>query len=128
MIRIPKINKRIEMGIYSALGRCLIGADFEPKTNEIGALMESDLYSVTINGEECPVRSCRESAIPFNRTWPGKQRELSQTELCAFITFSANEAVTLRVKPKKDFGAALIRPLSKRIATEIENSEVVFTL
>ena len=128
MIRIPKINKRTEMGIYSAFGGCLIGADFEPKTNEIGALMGSDLYSVTINGEECPVRSCRESAIPFNRPWPGRQRELSQTELCAFITFSADEAVTLRVKPRKDFGAALVRPLSKRIVTEIENGEIVFSL
>ncbi len=128
MLKIPQINKKTEMGIYSVLGKCHIGSIFEPTTNEVNALIETDLYCVSVNGRECPVRSCRESAIPFNRPWPGKQRDLSQTELSAFITFSADEDVLLKVKPKKSFDNALVRPLSKNVTLELENGEIVFTL
>ena len=127
MLKIPQINQKTECKIFNLFGKCC-NAIFEPPASEINFILESELYSVTVNGRECPVRGCRESAIPFNRVWPGKQRDLSQTELAAFVTFSADESVTLKVKPKKNFDKAWVRPLSKNIDLEIENSEIIFTL
>lgn len=51
-------------------------------------------YRVSVNGESAPVWSCRVSAIPFNRVWPGYQRDLSQTELAGFVTWETDEAET----------------------------------
>ncbi len=85
-------------------------------------------YTVTLNGAECPVRGCRVSAIPFNRSWPGKQRDISQTEIAGFITFSADETVTVSVKSKREFKEAVIRPLSKNVNPEIDGSEINFEL
>ena len=39
-------------------------------------------YAVTVDGAAAPVSEVRCSAIPFNRRWPGHQRQIEQTELC----------------------------------------------
>lgn len=88
----------------------------------------NDDYIVTLNGKECPVRGCRVSAIPFNRPWPGKQRDISQTETAGFITFSADEKITVSVKSKREFKEAIIRPLSKKIKPETNGKEINFEL
>ena len=49
-------------------------------------LVNSD-YTVTVNGTECTVCACDVSAMPFNRFWPGYQRNKNQTEKAAFINF-----------------------------------------
>ena len=87
-----------------------------------------DEYSVTVNGEQCPVRVCRVSAKSFNRWWPCHQRDISQSELAGFISFSGDEAVTLRVKRKSAYKKAVLRPVSKNIVPEICGDEVVFTI
>ena len=33
-------------------------------------------YRVKINGEEVALNTARVSAVPFNRRWPGHQRQL----------------------------------------------------
>ena len=65
--------------------------------NSSGQLFAEHL-SVHLNGQPVQVRSCRESAIPFNRVWPGKQRSRSQTELAGFAIFSADEPLTVELE------------------------------
>lgn len=85
-------------------------------------------YAVTVNGRPCPVRLCRESAVPFNQPWPGYQRPLDQTEEAGYITFSADEEVVLRVECAADFERATVRPLSKGVIARRQGNCVEFTL
>ena len=84
-------------------------------------------FEVTVNGMPCEVRDCRVSAHPFNRPWPGFQRDFAQSESAGFLAIFADETVELRVKRKQSFDSALIRPLSKQIRTELQDGEVVFS-
>lgn len=127
MLLIPQIKKTAFRGLL-AKHRQDENGTFFPRENQIGYEFENSDYSVTINGQECPVRACRVSAIPFNRTWPGKQRDLSQTELASFITFNADEPVTLTVKVKDAFSRAVLRPLDKNVMLECVADEITFTL
>ena len=79
--------------------------------------LELDGVKVTLNGRTVQVHGSRESAVPFNRVWPGKQRTLDQTEMAGFVTFAANEAVEVKVKAigSWEFDKAVIRPLPKNI-------------
>jgi len=123
MIKIPVVPLAVKLEMFELFGgRCSRGPKPECYTPFY------DDYSVTINGKDCPVRECRVSAMPFNRWWPGKQRDLSQTELAGFISFSGDENVTLRVKKKSGFKTAIVRPASKNIVTEIVGDEVVFEI
>lgn len=72
-------------------------------------------YAVTVNGLPCEVRAARVSAMPFNRVWPGKQRDIAQSELASFIMFSSDEPVTVGVKCLAENAGrpAVIRPVSK---------------
>ena len=85
-------------------------------------------FEVTVNGMPCAVRDCRVSAHPFNRPWPGFQRDFDQSESAGFVAIAADEAITLRVKRKQSFERALIRPLSKNVKAEVQDGEVTFTL
>ena len=89
---------------------------------------ENTDVSVYVNGEKCPVHNCLCSPIPFNRVFPGYQRDINQTEPAYFVTFSSNEPVTLRVKMDIAYDKCVIRPLSKNIKHTVEGDEVVFTL
>ncbi len=128
MLKIPQIYKKAPMGIFERAHSCDSGVFWEPPADEIRYRFETDLYTVTVNGEPCPVHACRESAIPFNRTWPGKQRDVSQTEEAAFVTFRSDSAVTLCVKPKGIANDAWVRPLSKKVSVRKEEDTLVFTL
>ena len=97
-------------------------------TDEVAFALLSDLYEVTLNGELCEVRDCRVSAHPFNRPWPGKQRAFSQTEAAAYVSFAADEPVTVKVKTKKSYYKAIVRPLSKSIEPKISKGEIEFLL
>ena len=88
----------------------------------------SEDYTVTVNGEACDVKSCRVSAMPFNRVWPGYQRPIEQSEPASYINFYANEAVTLKVTCERDFKTAVVRPLSKKVEISRNGQELTFTL
>ena len=88
----------------------------------------SEDYQVWVNDEPCQVRACRVSAMPFNRTWPGRQRPLEQTEIASFVSFSADEEVVLRVKCRRAFRQALVRPLSRGIEAVRKDDSVEFIL
>lgn len=66
--------------------------------------------------------------MPFNRWWPGKQRDISQSEEAGFISFSGDETVTVRVKKRGGFGKAVLRPVSKQIRPVVDREEIVFVL
>ncbi len=86
-------------------------------------------YKVFIGEEEIPVYTCRISRIPFNRIWPGHQRELDQTELASYVNIVSDEAVPLRVvfQNEKE-GEAFVRPYSKGVKCEKTADGVAFTL
>ena len=127
MIQIPKISYTCNEGFPVTLtepGVRKYSVDDAP----IDYKAVNTDFEVTINGSPCEVRSCRVSAVPFNRPWQGFQRSMDQSEEAGFIAFSADETVELRVKRRQPFDSALIRPLSKNVKAELRGGEVVFTL
>ncbi len=116
-----------EDGFFVSFGKNEFG-QFAADTDEVVFRAISDIYSVTLGGSPCEVRDCRVSAYPFNRPWPGKQRPFSQTEAAGYISFSADEPVCLRVKAKKEFEKAVVRPLSRGVEPKTVGDELEFTL
>ena len=88
----------------------------------------STLYRVKINGRECEVHRARVSAMPFNRTWPGHQRPLEQTEPAAFVSFEADEEVTVEAEYDGAIREAVVRPLSRQVKPEVSGKVIRFTL
>ncbi|MBE5817183.1 MAG: hypothetical protein E7315_05665 [Clostridiales bacterium] len=76
---------------------------------------------VSLQGENLCVNEARVSKIPFNRAWPGKQRDISQTEISYFVSAvirkNENGFIPLHftVESLTDFDEAIVRPLSKNI-------------
>jgi len=86
-------------------------------------------YEVKINGEKVSLDSARVSAMPFNRRWPGHQRQLDQTELINFLSLETDEPLTFEIKPVEKFDKVVIRPLSLGIVPEItDDGRIIFTL
>ena len=126
MIKTPKIINVCE-DKYVCWGRTEF-AEYAKDTEEcIFKLLSTD-FDVCINGVPCEVKECRVSAVPFNRPWPGKQRPFNQSESAGYISFSADEKVEVRVKRKKHFDSAIIRPLSRKVDVNILKDEAIFTL
>ncbi len=86
------------------------------------------LYRVTAEGQRLPLYAARVSAEPFNRRWPGHQRQLSQTEEAAFALFAMDDPVRVTVTPSFPFDGAVVRPLSRGIVPEVHDGTVSFTL
>ena len=103
------------------------GFTFNPELNTFLPL--NDDYDVALDGRKVEVRACRESRIPFNRYWPGRQRPLDQTERASYLAFEAEGAVACTVKPKWKCPKAVVRPLSAGIKPILaDDGSIVFTL
>ena len=85
-------------------------------------------YDVTVDGAKAPVSEVRCSAIPFNRRWPGHQRQIEQTELCGMVRFAFEGKATVAVTPDRDFKEVRVRPLSRGVAVRREGRTVVFDI
>ena len=87
-------------------------------------------YEVKINGEVAPTNTARVSAIPFNRRWPGHQRQIEQTEAVQFLSLSMTGPVSFEITPSAAFDpkAVKIRPKSLGITPEIKDGKIRFTL
>ena len=85
-------------------------------------------YCVTLNGEAAPAYAVTVSAIPYNRRWPGHQRQKEQTEQAAFTEVMSDGPVSVCVRVGRDFERALVRPLSKKVAVAREGNALRFTL
>ena len=87
-------------------------------------------YTVTVDGVAAPLDTARESAIPFNRRWPGYQRSVDQTGLHNFLSLEMDGPAEFAVKPTAPFDPdkVVIRPRSLGITPKIENGVIRFTL
>ena len=104
-----------------------VGFTFNPGLKTFLPL--NDDYRVELDGREVEVRTCRESRIPFNRYWPGRQRSLDQTERASYLAFEAEGAVSCEVKPKWKCRKAVVRPLSAGVKPVVaDDGSIVFTL
>lgn len=83
---------------------------------------------VTCNGVKKRLEEIRVSAIPFNRLWPGKQRDVSQSEKAYVLRIEDVAPVSIQVFYKKRITDVRIRPQSKHIACFPERNTVSFTL
>ena len=124
MVVLPHVKKVYQNQLFVSFS----GGEFFSDTENMPYKLLSDKYGVTVNGEACPVRFCRVSAIPFNRPWPGAQRPYDQSEEAGFIHFRSDESVRLCVTCERDFKQAVVRPLSADVTPQIEGNEITFTL
>ncbi len=85
-------------------------------------------YDIKINGIHVTPDTARVSAMPFNRRWPGHQRQFDQTELVNFLSFAMDEPVKFEITPKDAFEKVIIRPRSLNITPEIKDGVIRFTL
>lgn len=88
----------------------------------------SAAFSVTLNGQAAELYAVRVSAMPLNRLWPGKQRDIAQTELSSLLTFAADEAIKVCIQVPDAFRKVVIRPLSKKIRHTADGQCIRFTL
>ena len=67
-------------------------------------------YTVFVNGEQVELNTARVSAYPFNRRWPGHQRQIEQTELVNFLSMESDEEIELKILPRVPSLGVRIRP------------------
>ncbi len=85
-------------------------------------------YYVTVDGVPVELEEIRVSAYPFNRTWPGKQRDISQSETAYMLRLFGEKPVAVSIIPEMGVKEAVVRPLSKKVIPNISEKEVSFTL
>ena len=88
-------------------------------------------YKVKINGAVVETNTARVSAVPFNRRWPGHQRDISQTEAVQFVSMSTDEPLNFEIIPQLPFEASKVklRPRSLGIKPIItQDGKIQFTL
>ena len=86
------------------------------------------LYQVKVNGKVYQTEQIRVSAIPFNRTWPGKQRDVSQSEIAYMVRIFDEESVNVEIESSVDFENVMVRPLSKKITPHTEGRKISFSI
>ena len=86
-------------------------------------------YRVYLNDIPLPVQEARTSRIPFNRAWPGHQRDISQTEISYFVSFDMTAPVILRVEVEEEvvIGAEL-RPREYGIPFSVNGQSITIHL
>jgi len=90
--------------------------------------MSCDDYRVCVNGKEVEANTARVSAMPFNRRWPGHQRQLDQSEIIQFLSLATDEPLSFEITPREPFESVKIRPASLGIVPTVENGSIRFTL
>ena len=78
-------------------------------------------YQVRVNGLMAPLQTARASAYPFNRRWPGHQRDAAQAEPVNFLLMEADEPLFFEIKPQMPFDYVLIRPLATGAEPDISD-------
>ena len=111
---------------YVPVGRTSIMSYYVYPVTKVEPVCED--YTVFVNGEEVALNSARVSAMPFNRRWPGHQRQIEQSEAVSFLSLATDEALTFEIVPKVPFEGVKIRPQSLGITPEVRDGVIRFTL
>ena len=82
-------------------------------------------YEVYVNGVKAELNTARVSAYPFNRRWPGHQRQIEQTELINFLSMQSDEEVELKIIPKTLSYAVRIRPRDLDVKAKTDANGVI---
>ena len=82
-------------------------------------------YEVFVNGEQVELNSARVSAYPFNRRWPGHQRQTEQTELVNFLSMESDEEIELRIVPRIPSYGVRIRPRDLEAKAQFDASGTI---
>ncbi len=90
--------------------------------------MQTDDYTVSINGRAVRVHAARVSVVPFNQLWPGYQRPLDQTELAAFASWDMDGPVEVEIVSRRPVERVVMRPVSRGIVPSVDGNRIVFTL
>ena len=85
-------------------------------------------YLVKINGVRIDTNTARVSAVPFNRRWPGHQRQIEQSEAVQFLSLATDEPLCFEITPREPFEAVKIRPQSQGITPTVEDGTIRFVL
>ena len=86
---------------------------------------ECDDYEVYVNGEKAQLNTARVSAYPFNRRWPGHQRQLEQTEVISFLSMQSDEEAEIKIVPKIPSYSMRIRPRSLNAVAKTDADGVI---
>lgn len=86
------------------------------------------MYSAKVNGKEIKLEEVRVSAMPFNRTWPGKQRDISQSETAYVLHIESEHNANISVTSTASLISAKVRPKSKDVSTNICENKVELSL
>ena len=60
--------------------------------------------------------------MPFNRRWPGHQRQIEQTELCGMVRFAFSGKAAVSVTADRDFKTVKVRPMSRNVAVRRDSA------
>ena len=85
-------------------------------------------YRVTVDGVLVDLEEIRVSAHPFNRTWPGKQRDIAQSEVAYMLRLFGEKPVKISVFSADEVKEAVVRPQSKEVIPCISGNTVSFLL
>ena len=86
------------------------------------------MYLVKVNGKETKLEEVRVSAMPFNRIWPGKQRDISQSETAYVLHIESEDGVNISVTSTDTLSSVKVRPQSKGVSTNICGNKVELCL
>lgn len=82
-------------------------------------------YEVYVNGTKAELNTARVSAYPFNRRWPGHQRQTEQTELVNFLSMESDEEVELKIIPKRSAYTFRLRPRDLDARAKIDANGII---
>lgn len=91
-------------------------------------MSSNNYYEIYCNGKLTEPHEIRVSAMPFNRVWPGKQRDISQSETAYIVKLADDCKQNIRIENKSGFEGFAIRPLSKNVSAERNGNSISFTL
>ena len=71
------------------------------------------MYKIYLNKVLTRPEEIRVSAFPFNRIWPGKQRDINQSERAYMLRVFGEGELNIEIETDFLINEAVVRPLSR---------------